>query len=288
MDKIGRIHLSGCIVLYKDDRQVLLDAIRSFLNTTLKVKLYLVDNSPTNELKDIWLDPRIEYIHNPENPGFGAAHNIAIKKAFKDNTDYHLVLNPDIYFEGPVLEQIVRYMDQHSRIGNLMPKVTYPDGSNQYLCKLLPTPYDWIGRRFNPFKSLVDKRNRTFELQFSGYDKIMEVPYLSGCFMFLRLSALKEIGLFDENIFMYGEEVDLCRRLIHNGYETIYYPEASVVHHFQKGSHKSFKLTWVGMKSAVYYFNKWGWLFDSERGKINRETLNKLASKHSLTANNSK
>ena len=104
----------------------------------------------------------------------------------------------------------------------------------------------------------------------------MDVPYLSGCFMFLRITALKKVGLFDENIFMYGEETDLCRRLIRVGYRTVFNPNVYIIHEFQKGSHKTWRLTWIGIRSAIYYFNKWGWFFDNERKKINTEVLNKL------------
>lgn len=271
--------LTSSIVLFKNDKNILKKSILSFLKTSLNVKLFLIDNSPFDDLKYLIKDPRIEYFHNPSNPGFGAAHNIAIKKSMEINSKYHLVLNPDVYFETGTLEKVIKYMDVNELIGNLMPKVIYPNGSLQYLCKLLPTPYDWIGRRFNPFKSLVNRRNQIFELRFTNYNKIMEVPYLSGCFMFLRLDAIKKIGLFDENIFMYGEETDLCRRLNIKGYKTIFFPDVTITHVFEKGSHKSFKLTWVGIKSAIYYFNKWGWFFDMERLQINDETLKKLYKK---------
>ncbi len=268
--------LIASIVLYNNDKYVLLKAIVSFLNTRLDVKLFLIDNSPTDDLKNISNDHRIEYYHNPTNPGFGAAHNIAIRKAIKLGAEYHLVLNPDVYFEGGTIEKIVEYITLNPEVGNLMPKVVYPDGTLQLLCKLLPTPYDWIGRRFNPFKKMIDRRNEIFELRFTGYNQIMEVPYLSGCFMFLRLSAIKETGFFDEGIFMYGEETDLCRRLITKKYKTVFYPNVTITHEFAKGSHKSWRLTWIGIKSAIYYFNKWGWFFDSERTRINRDILNKL------------
>ncbi|MHA4894111.1 glycosyltransferase family 2 protein [Pedobacter sp. PWIIR3] len=271
-----KISVTGCIVLYKNDEKVLLDAVNSFLNSSIDVKLYIIDNSPTNDLAVLFSSREIDYIHNPTNPGFGASHNIAIKKAMADGSDYHLVLNPDVSFDGNLLAVIRDYMNQNLDVGNLMPKVLYPDGSLQYLCKLLPTPYDWIGRRFNPSRFLVDKRNEIFELRFTGYNKIMDVPYLSGCFMFLRLSCLKEIGLFDDRIFMYGEETDLCRRLIAKQYRTVFYPDVSIVHHFEKGSHKSWSLTWIGIQSAIYYFNKWGWFFDKERKKINQQVLRRL------------
>lgn len=271
--------LTGCIVLYKNDPGILKGAIDSFLNSELSNKLYLIDNSPTDTLKNISDDERVVYLHNPSNPGFGAAHNIAIKMAQKDSSKYHLVLNPDIYFTKEVLPAIITHMEKNSNIGNLMPNVVYPDGSIQFLCKLLPTPYDWIGRRFNPVRSWVEKRNNLFELKFTGYNKIMYVPYLSGCFMFLRMKALEDVGLFDEGIFMYGEEADLCRRLISHGYDTMFFPDVTVAHYFEKGSHKSLKLTWIGIKSAVYYFNKWGWIFDGERKRINRDTVRRLSSK---------
>jgi GT2 family glycosyltransferase len=269
------IKITACIVLYNNDINILRKVINSFLNTELLVYLYLVDNSPTDVLK-ILQGERIEYFHNPSNPGFGAAHNIAIKKAIELESKYHLVLNPDVYFDNGTIEKIVQYIEANPQIGNLMPKVFYPNETIQYLCKLLPTPYDWIGRRFNPFKKIVNSRNEIFELRFTKYNKIMEVPYLSGCFMFLRLDAIKKIGFFDENIFMYGEETDLCRRLNIGGFKTIFYPDATITHVFEKGSHKSWKLTWIGIKSAIYYFNKWGWFFDKERKRINKETLDKL------------
>jgi len=270
--------VTASIVCYRTDRKILLDSILSFINSeiTFPVLLFLIDNSPTDELRTLIKHPKIEYIFNPSNPGFGAAHNIAIKEAIALNSDFHLVLNPDVYFCVHVLEQLIDYLRSHPEIGNIMPKVLYPDGRTQHLCKLLPTPYDWIGRRFNPFRGMVERRNELFELRFTNYEKVMDIPYLSGCFMCLNVKALQEIGLFDENIFMYGEETDLCRRLIKRGYRTVFYPKVEIYHHFEKGSHKSWRLTKIGMQSAIYYFNKWGWFFDKERRQINRSTLNRL------------
>jgi GT2 family glycosyltransferase len=270
------IKITGCIVVYKNDFSVLKEAIDSFLNTKLNVLLILIDNSPTDEIKRWITDSRIVYIHNPSNPGFGAAHNIAINSAKKLRSRYHLVLNPDVHFKSGTLEKIVEFMDLNSQVGNLMPKVFYPNGSIQYLCKLLPNPYDWIGRRFNPIKKVVDRRNNFFELRFSGYDKIMEVPYLSGCFMFLNMEVIEKVGVFDENMFMYCEDTDLCRRIISKGYKCIYFPEADIFHGFEKGSYKSFNLTWIHIKSSIYYFNKWGWFFDKERIRINKNVLEKF------------
>lgn len=267
--------ITASIVTYNNNREVLLQAINSFLSTTLPVQLILVDNSPVDTLKDISADSRVTYIFNNANIGFGAAHNIAIRQSL-ENSEYHLVLNPDVYFEGDTLAKLYRYMSQNREVGLAMPKVLYPDNSIQYLCKLLPTPNDLILRRFIKWnKQKLEQNNNLFELRFSEYDKEMDVPYLSGCFMFLRNSVLKEVGLFDERIFMYSEDLDLSRR-IHQVCRTVFYPEATIYHHFAKGSHKSLKLLWYAIKGNIIYFNKWGWFFDRDRDKINSTVLEKL------------
>lgn len=271
--------ISASVVLYKTKTTELQRVIDSFFGTkNIDLHLFLVDNSPTEELKNVYTKYQgksISYIFNNANIGYGAAHNIAIRRAFEIKSKYHIILNPDIYFEPNVIEELSQYMENHTDVGNIMPKIVYPNGELQYLCKLLPTPTDLIFRRFLPFKKWKEKRNKRYELHNSGYDKIMNVPNLSGCFMFLRIDALKNVGLFDEKIFMYLEDIDLNRR-IHQKYKTIFYPFVSVVHEHQKESYKSKKMLQVHIKSAFYYFNKYGWLADKEREKINHQILKSL------------
>jgi len=270
------INISASIVLYHNKKEQIEKAIKSFLDTNLKVKLYLVDNSSNNELqKLVKIDERIEYIFNNVNLGYGTAHNIAIRKSIDENIPYHIVLNPDIYFDDSVLKELYAYMEENKDIGNIMPKVLYPDGEIQYLTKLLPIPIDLIFRRFIPLKSWKEKRNDKYELRFIDYKGIVNIPSLSGCFMFLRTSVLKDVGLFDENIFMYLEDNDLNRR-IHSKYKTIFYPKVSIYHEYEKESYVNKKLLVYHIKSAIYYFNKWGWFFDKERGEINSRCLKEL------------
>ena len=265
--------ISATIVTYKNKLHILKQAIESFLDTNLDVKLYIVDNSNDESIRMLCneVDGNIEYIPTKSNVGFGAGHNVILNDPQKLG-QYHIVLNPDIKFKRGVLEELVTFMDINTDVGNIMPKVLYPDGSIQYLCKLLPTPMDWIGRYIIPVKSIKDKLNYKFEMRFSGYNEIMDVPYLSGCFMFLRNEAIKKVGVFDEHIFMYGEDTDLNRR-IGNYYRTIFYPKVQITHDFEKGSHKEFRLFVIHVKAAIYYFNKWGWFIDKERRLINQKIL---------------
>ncbi len=268
--------LSASIVVYKNSAQMLSTAINSFLNCTHHSTLYIIDNSPTDELKAVVNDPRIVYRFNNRNIGFGAGHNMVLREILNE-TRYHIILNPDVYFDECVLRTLHGFMDQHPDIGQIMPKVLYPDGRLQPLCKLLPTPRTLIQRRFlNFIKSSLEKENYRYELRWSGYDKIMNVPFLSGCFMFLRTDALRKVGLFDEQFFLYTEDVDLSRR-IHKHYRTVYYPEVTIYHHYQRGSYSDLWLTWCNINSAIRYFNKWGWTKDAEREFFNERTMQQFA-----------
>lgn len=264
------LDLTVSIVLYNSDVEKLKAAVASVYKTTLEFKLYLIDNSPTDALKSFHGD-RTEYIFNNSNIGFGRAHNIAMERAKKESK-YHLVLNPDVYFNEGVLERIFERMEREPGVGMISPKILYPDGGTQYLCKLLPTPFDLFARRFLGNGRWIEERNKKYELRETGYDSEMNIPYLSGCFMFIRSSVLGEIGLFEERIFMYIEDADLTRR-IHQNYKTLFFPGATIFHHYAKGSYKNRKLMYYNIHGAIVYFFKWGWLFDSERKRINETVI---------------
>jgi GT2 family glycosyltransferase len=275
---MGKILVSGSIVLYRSSTNVS-RAITSFLNTSLPVKLFLIDNSPTDELKQLFgeflKDDRVEYIFNNRNLGFGAAHNVVLRKIVKKST-YHLVLNPDVTFESQVLTSIYNYMENNTDVGLLMPKVLYPNGRIQHICKLIPSPSDLIFRRFLP-SLLFKKQLNTYDLRFTGYNHLMEVPVLSGCFMFMRTSVLAKAGFFDERFFLYLEDTDLSRRFYMVA-KNIYYPAVEIIHDHERGSYKNLKLLYIHSRSAIQYFNKWGWWADSEREQINEHVLHSLKS----------
>ena len=122
---------------------------------------------------------------------------------------------------------------------------------------------------------LFAKRNKRYELAHSKYKHIMNVPCLSGCFMFLRMSTLKETGLFDERYFMYAEDFDLTRR-IHRKYKTLFFPQVSIYHKFSRGSHRSLRLFFAHTTSMVRYFFKYGWFYDNERRHFNHRILEEI------------
>lgn len=268
--------LTASIVLYNNAATDISAAISSVLNNALVSKLYLIDNSETDALKQLTADKRIKYIFNNKNLGFGNAHNIAIAKSSEASL-YHLILNPDVKFASGVIEEVFSFMEKHKNIGQLMPNVYYENGERQKLCNLLPTPADLLGRRFFPGMQWAKNKNERYELKDFGYKKCANIPNLSGCFMFMRNEALKKTGGFDKRFFMYMEDVDLTRRM-HKIAETIFYPYTSIIHGYEKESYSNPVLLKHHIYSAIKYFNKWGWLIDKQRTAINNKTLAALRS----------
>lgn len=262
------------IVVYNNPVQEIRNAIESVLASIRKVKIIIVDNSEEDKLRYEFISPGIEYIYTGKNIGYGKAHNLAIEK-IKGKTKYHLILNPDVEFNPSILTRLFNFLEKREDIGLIMPKVLYRNGETQYLCKMLPSPLDLILRRFipSPLKKIFRKSLEKYELKHKNYNSIMDIPNLSGCFMLVREEVFHFIGQFDDRYFMYLEDTDFCRR-INEYYRTIYFPEVSIIHGYSKASYTSFKLMKHHLISSIKYFNKWGWVIDKSRRRINKVVLN--------------
>jgi len=269
------MNLSASLVLFHNDPNQYGAAIRSFLEGCNGI-LYIVDNSSEPLEHKLFFHPRVNYLYVGKNLGFGKAHNLAISLA-AGTFNAHLFLNPDISFEPHVLPKLVNFLSVNPSVGAVMPQIKYPDGTLQPLCKLLPTPMDLIFRRFFICKKIKNKINMRYEMHGLPQDRPSCVPTLSACFLLVRGETLNKLGGFDERYFMYLEDVDLVRR-IGDLAETVYQPAVSVLHSYAKGSYHDSRLLKYHIQSAVKYFNKWGWFFDSIRKKRNRKALINLMS----------
>ena len=266
--------LNISIVLYRPKwEQEVLPLVEELLRVKNLRKIYLLDNtepsfSPQDGLTAQAVSRKLRYMAMPENLGYGKAHNIALRESAYYRTEFHLVMNSDIRVKAENIDDMHDWMIAHPLVGQLMPRVLNPDGSQQYLAKRLPAPLDVFGRRFLPAK-LMERRNRRYELRDMDLTRPVNAPYLSGCFMFLRTKAAVEAGLFDERYFMYPEDIDLTRT-IHRNYLTLYQPQWTIVHDHAQASYKNKHMLWIHIRNMCRYFNKWGWLFDSERRLFNR------------------
>lgn len=262
--------VTASIVVHQSPAEQLRKALM-LLHADRVDKIWIIDNSPKDTLSAVAKEfPECIYKY-VENRGFGAGHNIAIKEAARLGSDYHLVMNSDVSWEGSVIGAMTEFMEKNKDVALVGPKVYYPDGALQYSCRMLPTPADLLLKRFVPL-CLIKKKMDSYLLAFANHDLPFECHYLPGSFLFMRTSDLIEAGGFDEQFFMYAEDIDLSRRLAQKK-RVLYWPKVSIVHEHAAASRHSLKMLRIHMVSLAKYFNKWGWLFDSKRNQLNRNML---------------
>ena len=167
--------LTVSIVTYKTPIPELKKCFDS-LQSEVVDRIFVIDNSSKDYLANFCrIKKRVEYIAS-KNIGYGAAHNIAIRKAIEFGSKYHLVLNSDVYFEPNVLNHLIAYMEERNGVAMVQPNIIYPDGSLQYTCRLLPTPANLIFRRFLP-KKMVESMNYKYLLKMFDHKSELNVPY---------------------------------------------------------------------------------------------------------------
>lgn len=257
------MEISVSLVLYKNDPNMVRKSVMSVLDTPLKINLVVVDNSPTSELSAVFDDLSsfdLEYFFNEgNNVGFGKGHNIAINKV--KNCDYHLLINPDIYFDKDVIPELIKYLEDNQDIGLISPKTYMPNGEIIPSIRRYPSVLA-LSRNFIPkhLRFLFQEKIDSYEMRDTDYDKIMEVCLCNGHFMLIRRKCLEEIGYFDERIFLFLEDYDLCWRIFKSEkYKNVFYPHVHIFHWWGRGYYKSFKLAFIHFSSALYFFSKHGW-----------------------------
>jgi GT2 family glycosyltransferase len=280
---------SASIVTYDHHLLDIEPALRSLLDSPVDA-IYIIDHSEhmfelERELKEYetnYIRKRpdmksrlrqgfmLRYVRHRNN-GYGGGHNVAIRMARERGSEYHLVVNPDVWFGHEVVPVLQAYMTTYKDVAQMMPQIRFPNGEAQRLAKLLPTPRNIFARALNMGGG--EERNQRYELVPTGLRRIVNAPYLSGCFMFRRMKAREEVGDFDEKHFcMYAEDIDLTRRL-HRRWRTLYFPKVVVYHKFNRASHRSFKLFVTHVWNIVKYFNRYGWISDWERDRMNERVV---------------
>ena len=268
----------GSIVIHECAQSELELSIQQFLEAStryrLNTHLCIIDNSSRPHNFSQQSDPRISYFFAAGNLGYGRAHNIAIRAAHS-RSKYSLIMNTDILYSPDVIERLKAILDSQPKAALVAPKIRYPDGALQYVCRLLPTPTNVFLRRFLPTSTWTTRADHRYELRWWDHNNVANIPFLQGSFLLLRTDICNAIGGFDERFFLYAEDIDLCRRL-HQIAETLYVPDVSITHEYRRHNKHTLLGTWHAIYSHFQYFNKWGWFNDCSRRLINQDTERRL------------
>ncbi len=224
------------VIVNYNVKDFLSQCINSILRskTSLSYEIIVIDNCSTDGSKDIFTelsanDNRIEYHYLKDNLGFGKANNLGFEKS---NGKYTLILNPDTLVEPDTLNIMYKYMEENNDIGASGCKVLNPDKTFQSACRRgFPTPWASFCKLFGlqrlfPKAKLFAKYN----LSYLDEEKTNDIDALIGAFMFVRTDVLKRVSGFDEEFFMYGEDLDLCYRIKQLGFRISYYPKTTIIH----------------------------------------------------------
>jgi hypothetical protein len=203
------------------------------------------------------------FIRERRNLGYGRAMNFLAERVVERQSSpptYLGLFNTDLSWRSGELPAMIAWLDDHPEVALAVPRIVAPDGEEQMLCKRDPTLLSLFSRRFLP-AWLKPRRLRTYDQRYvmadHNYDQVFDVPYLSGCCMFVRTKSFFEAGGFDKRFFLYLEDADLTRSLRVIG-RCVHCPRVTVTHAWGRGNHNSRWLTLVNLQSAWIYFRKWG------------------------------
>ena len=260
------IRLTISIVTYIPDQSSLSATLKNLsqaisLLQDSQTSIWVIDNTPPRQFSD-WLPDLVvkhsaQLIHCHGNIGFGRGHNLIL-----DNIgDYHLILNPDVELAEDSLISALDFMEKHPKCGLLVPFVTGPDGTLQYLCKRRPAVLDLFLRGFAPLfiKSLFQSRLHNYEMRDVISSEIYwDPPMVSGCCMLFRKEVLQALSGFDPDFFLYYEDSDISLRTSVIT-RIVYYPDMKIVHHGGDAARKGLRHIAMFTNSAAKFFNKHGW-----------------------------
>lgn len=195
---------------------------------------------------------KIIFIKNSSNMGFAYANNLAIKKS---TSKYVLLLNSDTIIKGDVLTQCLNYIKNYPDVGALGCKVSLPNGELDKACKRsFPNPINSFYKLFHIPNKNSDINN--YNLDDLDNNGVYEIDCLVGAFMLVKMEVINQVGLLDEDYFMYGEDIDWCYRIKESGWKIIYFGKSEIIHYKGSSSKKSFKLVYEFHKSMYIFYKK--------------------------------
>lgn len=211
-------------------------------------EVFVVDNNSSDDSVEVIAHdyPWVHLINNIENLGFSKANNVAIRQAAGE---YVLLLNPDTVVAEDTLRHVLAFMDEHPEAGDAGVKMHNADGTlAPESRRAVPTPLV-AARKMIGF-------TKRYYMSYLSWEKPAQIQVVSGAFFMIRRKALDQVGLLDEDFFMYGEDIDLSYRLLKGGWQNWYLPY-SIIHYKGQSTQKSdFRYVHVFYQAMLIFFRK--------------------------------
>lgn len=230
-EKLQDVDVSIIIISW-NTMEITCDCLRSIYELTKDVdfEVIVVDNGSTDDSCEVVEEefPQVKLIKNGKNLGFSKANNIGIKVS---TGRYLFLVNSDIIILDACVKKMIQFMDKNPHVGMAGPRILNPDMSLQPTCKHYPSLWNnfcqalGLNRLFPKSSFFSD-----WFMSYWQHDTIKKVDGLGGCFLVVRRKALDEVGLLDEDFFIYGEDIDWCRRFNLAGWNIMFNSETEAIH----------------------------------------------------------
>ena len=251
----------SCIIVNYKNSEPLKYCLASLYQTVqgINFETIIIDNSENDlglqPLKELY--PKTQFVSNSSNIGFAKANNQAAKIA---QGKVLIFLNPDTILSEQAIYSMYKYYCSHTETGVLGPKVVNPEGSLQYSCRRYPTLWTGLFNRYSILSRLFPENRFTSQYLMRDFDhnEIRQVDWLSGCCLMVSKSTFENSHGFDENYFLFNEDVDLCRTIKQAGKEVIYFPKATITHQVSTSNSKTTARVIIQRHlGMMHYFKKY-------------------------------
>ena len=235
--------------------------INSVIETVnyIDYEILVVDNDSNDGSLEQLMDDfkkysHITFIKNSHNDGFAVANNIAFKEA---KGEYTLLLNSDVIVNNNTINQSLNYIKSHKNIGILGCKVVLPDGQLDKACRRSFPTFEVSFYRMSGLSKLFPNSPRfnRYNLSYLDENETYPVDCVVGAFMLINSDIMRQCGGLDESYFMYGEDIDLCYKVIELGYEVYYYGKYDIIH-YKGASGKNKRLLYEFYNSMEIFYDK--------------------------------
>lgn len=260
--------LSIVVVNYKNPEllRLSLKSIKEAITPDFRYEIIVVDVESSYSTANVVIEefPGSKFVPFRKNIGYTKGVNEGIKNS---SGNFVLILNADIVPLEKSIESLFDYMAENKNIGLAGPQLLNFDGSIQNSCFRFPTPLTVIYRRsFLGNLWFAKKSLENFLIENKDKTKSITVDWLMGSAFMVSKKAIEEVGLMDENFFLYMGDVDWPRRFWENGYKVVYYPLSKMYHYHRRDSKGRFgvfdlvlrKESRIHLKEAIKYFRKYG------------------------------